>query len=487
MPDFGFVGDAYTANSIYQDAQELINWFVENDPRKEGKSPSGAPAERGDLTLYPTPGLLTKCQLANAEVRGLRTLSGNQTLIAVAGSTVYSIDLDFDATEIGSLLTDSGPVRISDNGYQKDVYIVDGPNRYGYNIQTGQFSTLPATDGAFSGADMVDIVDNYFVYNRPDTNQWGSSNALSLTSTNLSLGQKFGDSDNLVSMMVDHREVWLLGERSYEVHVDVGAFPFPFQIVPGTSGQYGCAAKFSPARLTNSFAFVSRDTRGQSVAVQTNGYQVTRISTSSVENDLQDDYINDAIGYTYQVRGHEFYVLNFPTADKTWVFDASTGFWHKWLSCDSNGQYHRHRSNCFAFFNDLPIVGDYENGKLYQLGVDTYTDDGQFIRRLRRCPHLVSDFKRVYHDDLQIQFQPGVGLPIGQGQYPQAMLRWSNDGGSTWAQEHWTSIGQIGQYKNRAIWRRLGEARDRIYEVSITDPVKAVIVSANLNASSGAN
>jgi hypothetical protein len=70
---------------------------------------------------------------------------------------------------------------------------------------------------------------------------------------------------------------------------------------------------------------------------------------------------------------------------------------------------------------------------------------------------------------------------------PQAMLRWSNDGGSTWSKEYWVSIGSIGRYTNRAIWRRLGMARDRIFEVSMTDPVKAVIVSANLKASSGDN
>ena len=66
--------------------------------------------------------------------------------------------------------------------------------------------------------------------------------------------------------------------------------------------------------------------------------------------------------------------------------------------------------------------------------------------------------------------------------YPQAMLRWSNDGGSTWSNEHWTGIGQIGKYRNRAIWRRLGTARDRVFEVVVTDPVNAVIVSANLKS-----
>ncbi len=483
MADFGFINDAYSANSLTQDFQDLVNWFIEDDPRKEAKSALG-PADRGDLTLYPTPGLITQCQLAIAEVRGLHVLPGGATLVAVAGSTVYSIDSNFISTVRGSLTTSTGQVKITDNGI--DVYFCDGPNRYAYVIATNVFSIK--TDGGFTGGEICDEIDNFIVYNRPGTQQWGATDALSPDSQALSFASKFGSSDNLVSLICDHREVWLLGEQTSEVWVDVGAFPFPFQIIPGTSMQHGCAAKYSISRLGNSFAFISQDTRGKSIAVQMDGYQMVRISTSAVENDLDDDIISDAIGFTYQIRGHEFYVLNFPTADKTWVYDGSTQKWHKWLRWEPETGYHRHRANCFAFFQGVGIVGDFQNGKLYSLEHAVYTEDGAQIRRLRRCPHLVNDFNRVYHNSLQLQFQPGVGLDgIQQGTNPQAMLRWSNDGGSTWSNEHWTSIGQQGHYKNRAIWRRLGQARDRIYEVVITDPVKAVIVSANLDASTGAN
>jgi len=473
MSDFGFVGDAYEAPSIYQDAQELINWFVEVGQRKQ-------PGDRGQLTLYPTPGLVSRCQLKEGAVRGLRVLPGGQTLIAVSADTVYKINADFVAEEIGTLHTTVGPVSISDN--RVSVYFVDGRNRYAYTIATGVFEDIPTSDGAFVGGNVVDIIDNYFVYNGPATAQFAASDPVSIVTNPLSFASKFGDSDNLVSLIADHREVWLLGERTTEVWADVGSFPFPFQIIPGTSSQHGCAATYSVARLGNSFAFMSQDTRGQSIAVQANGYQLERISTSAVENDLQGDVVSDAIGYTYQIRGHEFYVMIFPTADKTWVYDASTGMWHKWLSVDDQNRFHRHRSNCYAFFQGMGVVGDFENGKLYSLEGAVYTEDGKTIRRVRRCPHLVDDFKRVYHSDLQIQFQPGVGLDgIQQGTNPQAMLRWSNDGGSTWSHERWTSIGKMGRYKNRAIWRRLGQARDRIYEVVVTDPVNAVIVSANLN------
>ena len=658
MPDFGFVGPSYQAPSIYQDAQECINFFPEVDPMKQ-------PGERGVVALYPTPGLTVKAVLNYGEVRGMRTVSGGQQMVAVCGPYVYVLTSDLTPYIVGFLNTSTGHVGITDNGV--NVYIVDGAYRYTWRIsnpatavfrasisgttlsidsissgtiaagqqvfgvgvanetvitggsgltwtvnisqtvaaegmssatvgavvtgsisgttltvsavtsgtlyvgQTVQgtsiaantmitalgtgtggtgtytvsssqtvasttiyalnFTQIPSTDGAFSGGNVVDIMDNYFVYNRPNSQEWGSSDLLSPISPALSYGVKDGAPDNLVSLIVDHREVYLLGENSSEVWTDVGAVPFPFQRIPGTSTQHGIAAVFSVARVGNSFAYVSRNIRGQGMIVQMNGYIPQRISTHAVENTLANKYIDDAIAWTYQLEGHECYVVTFPTLDLTWVYDATTQMWHKWLYVDNKNQYHRHRGNCCAVFQGLVMVGDYQNGKIYELDKQNYTDDGQEIRRLRRATHLVTDLQRQYFDEFQIQFQPGVGttglsintnalqtatlqspyiiypeasLTIGAKDmvylgtrnlinvtdtttYPQAMLRWSNDGGSTWSNEHWVTIGQAGKYKNRAIWRRLGMARDRIFEVVVTDPVYAVIVSANLKAYQGDN
>jgi hypothetical protein len=663
MPDFGFVGPSYEAPSIYQDAQECINFFPEVDPTKQ-------PGQRGVVALYPTPGLTTKVVLNYGEVRGIRTTSGGTQCVVVCGPYVYVLTTSLTPTIVGFLNTSTGRVGITDNGV--NVYIVDGAYRYTWRIsapsaatfygsmsgttltvtdvssgslavgqqvfgvgvlnetvitalgtgtggtgtytinltqtvaaenmssanvgavvtgsisgttltvtavssgtlylgQTIQgtgvtantmivsfgsgsggagtytvsssqtvgsttlyalnFTQIPSTDGAFSGANVVDIVDNYFVYNKPGSQQWGASDFLSPISPTLSYALKDGAPDNLVSLIVDHREVYLLGEASSEVWTDVGAVPFPFQRIPGTNTQHGIAAVYSVARVGNSFAYVSRNIRGEAQIVQMNGYIPQRISTHAVENTLANQYIDDAIAWTYQLEGHECYVVTFPTLDLTWVYDATTQMWHKWLYVNNDNGYERHRGNCCTLFQNMILVGDYENGKVYMLDRANYTDDGQEIRRLRRAPHLVADLQRQYFDEFQIQFQPGVGttgfsvqtgaiqpatiespytiypndaLTIGPndivylGQtsvvnvqdtttYPQAMLRWSNDGGSTWSNEHWVTIGQQGKYKNRAIWRRLGMARDRVFEVVVSDPVKAVIVSANLKASQGDN
>jgi hypothetical protein len=399
--------------------------------------------------------------------------------------------------------------------------IASGETMYAIN-----FSVLPSTDGAFSGANTVDVMDNYIVYNNPTTQQWGATDLLSPISPQTSYSLKDGAPDDLVALIVDHREVYLLGEVSSEVWTDVGSVPFPFQRIPGTSTQHGIAAEFSLARLGNSFAYVSRNNRGQAQIMQMNGYKPERISTHAVENTLTNKHIDDAIAWTYQLEGHEVYVVTFPTLQLTWAYDIATQMWHKWLYTANDNSYQRHRGNCCAVFQGLVLVGDYENGCIYELDKTNYTDNGQYVRRLRRAPHLVTDYQRQYFDELQIQFQPGVGTTglsvdngyeyIGDPYYilpdaslviapdavlylaktlgtanvttnPQAMLRWSNDGGSTWSKYYTVSIGQQGKYKNRAIWRRLGMARDRVFEVSITDPVNAVIIGANLKASQGDN
>jgi hypothetical protein len=623
LPDFGFVGAAYEAPSIYQDAQELINFYPEIDPTK-------AQGERGIIALYPTPGLETVAIMPNQEeVRGIRTLSGGEQVVVVCGDFVYVMESDYTPKMIGQMNSSTGLVGIVDNGV--NAYIVDGAYRYTWFISnpsaavfTGSISTttltvssvlsgtiavgqaifgqgiaqntvitalgtgtggagtytvsdsqtvastqinsvaapavvtgaisgttltvsavssgtlqigqtleganvtdgtiitafgtgtggtgtytvspsqtagsatiyalnwtvLPNTDGAFEGGGTVDITDNYFIYNKPNSQLWAASDLLSPITDPLSFASKDGSPDDLVALIVDRREVYLLGEMSSEVWIDSGGVPFPFTRIPGTSTQQGIAAQWSCARMGNSFAYVSKNNRGEAMIVRMNGYFPERISTHAVETTLVNQNVSDALAWTYQLEGHEVYVVTFPSVGEnglTWAFDNTTGLWHKWLYRNSRNEFERHRGNCCAFFNQQVLVGDYENGKIYQVAREFYTDDGAPIRRIRRAPHITSDLQRQYFHELQIQFQPGVGLSTGQGQDPQAMLRWSNDGGSTWSNEYWTSIGKQGKYQNRAIWRRLGWSRDKVFEVSVSDPVKAVIISANLKAEAGEN
>lgn len=487
MSDFSFVGAAYQAASITQDDQACVNWYPEVDPTKKAASEK-APAERGVIALYPCPGLDTKAELAVAEVRALHTLpTVALQFLAVVGANVYLVDSAFSETLVGAIDTASGIVQITDNG--TSAYFTTGGSRYYYTWGTNTFGIR--TDGAFTGSTVCDEVDNFIIYNRPDTNQWGCTDVASITSGALNFGAMLGASGILQSLIADHRQILLLGETYSERWINVGTFPFPFAIVPGSSMQHGCAAPYSVAQLGESTAFLARDKRGQSTVVTWGASQPVplRISTFAIENAIQGYAVtSDAIGYTYSQAGHEFYMLTFPTQDVTWCYDLATQLWHKRAWRDpATGIYHRHRSNCVTVFGDDILVGDFENGKIYALSQSKYMDDGDPLPCVRRCRHITTDLQRQFFSDLQIQFQPGVGLQTGQGSDPEFILRWSNDGGFTWGNDHLVKIGKAGKYKHRAIKRRLGWARDRIFEVVITDPVYRVIVSANLNASSGAN
>ena len=491
MADFGFVGPSYEAPSIYQDAQECINYYPEVDPLK----PQGS---SGVIALYPTPGLTKKLQFPiEGEVRAMFPLPGTdpEILIAVCFNRVYKVDATYTATQIGTLSTSTGPVQISYNRTIADgiiAYIVDGIDRYYWVYTTNVFTKLPSTDGPWRGASCVDVIDNYNIYNEPGTNNWAATDLSSALSTEAYYGTKDGEPDPIVSMIADHRQVYLIGSQTTEVWVDVGnviqgLISFPFQRVSGTMMQHGCAARASVAQFEEQIIFVSKDARGQGIIGAVQGYTFVRLSNHAVEQTLMNVELSDAVAYTYRLEGHEFYVVTFPSIDLTWVYDLATQAWHKWLSWENDTGYHRHRSNCGCYFNNVYLVGDYQNGNVYQLDNEVYTENGATIRRLRRAPHLVTELQRQYFAEMQIQFQPGVGLQTGQGDNPQAMLRWSNDGGSTWSNEHWTSIGRVGRYQNRAIWRRLGWSRDRIFEVVVSDPIKAVIISANLKAEVGDN
>jgi hypothetical protein len=225
-----------------------------------------------------------------------------------------------------------------------------------------------------------------------------------------------------------------------------------------------------------------------------------RISTFAVETSLSSyPDISDLVSYSYQDGGHLFWVLYIPNTNCTWVYDVAESLWHKRAAWNpAAGTYGPHRSWNHSYAFGKHLVGDWGSANLYEMklaydtggGVyDFVTDNGMAIRRLRRSPTLVNEMAWIYHAELTVDFATGLGpqppLLDGDGnpRPPQAMLRWSDDRGSTWSNEHIVGMGFAGEYNTRAIWRRLGRSRYRVYELSVSDPVPVCIVDAYLAAS----
>jgi hypothetical protein len=347
----------------------------------------------------------------------------------------------------------------------------------------------------------VAFIEGWLIFNQPGTRTFYTNAPIPYTVgfSGIFYALKDSSTDNLITLHENNRELWLVGERTSEVWFNSGGTNFAFTRIPGVGPQIGCSAQHSITRLGSSLAWMARNEQGENMVVVTKEYSYERMSTHAIEHALSGyPVVSDGIGYAYQEEGHLFYMMVLPTADTTWCFDATTNLWHQRLSYDpAGGQFHRHRSNCYADFADLRLVGDYQSGYILQMSrqfyVDGYSLTGAVVnsnplRCVRRTPYIWSreDRKRVYMSALQIEFTPGVGLNTGQGSNPQAMLRWQDEYGA-WSNEHWTTIGAIGVTRNRAIWRRLGQARNRIFECSYSDPTPRDIVGATLFGQAEAN
>lgn len=520
--DFSFVGGDNTPANASQDRQVCVNWYLELSPSKASKTVAalltcpgllqliaapggGAPGFTPSMTAWPQP-----YSGAYLPVRGFWVLPGRIQALAIITNVCYLITIVSNGSstvpgvlslsQVGTLSTNSGPVHIRDNGIAGSAVIVDGPNYYIYNVaaQTLTFGTDPA----WLGSTTVAEIDGWWIFNQPGTPKFYTNSQPYSTTFNASLfNLKDAFSDRLVAVAESKEELWLPGESTTEIWYNAGGQYFPFQRLVGTLLQVGCKAPHSIARLSvggqDGLIWFGRSDRGENVIIRTKGFVGETVSTPAVSDEIATyTRTDDCVAYTYQEDTHEFAVFNFPTADRTWVYDASMPpelAWHRRLSYDPySGQFHRHRSNCYMNFAGMRIVGDYQNGAIYQLTRSVQNDAGWPLYGRRRAP-MIWDKEtrgRVFMSSLQIDFAPGQGASSGLGANPTANLTISRDAGASLGTAYEPAptntfpapMGAIGQTLNRTIWRKLGWSRGAVAQLDVIAPVNRDITGATLKA-----
>ncbi len=508
------LGQSYVARSVNAANNRLVNLFPEV-------------LDAGKTTAYfqRTPGLRRLQTIGTGPIRGVWTNSRDRTkCYVVSGTQAYMITGPTATPTLLGTVTGSGPVSIADNGNQ--IFFACDPDGFIYNQTTGVFAQI--TDPDFPGANSVGFIDGFFVFTVPNSQMFFVTALNDGTNVDaLDFASAEGSPDGLRGLIVSNLEVWLMGLNSVEVWYNAGLPDFPLARIQGAFNEIGCAATYTLAKTTGGIFWLGSDARGAGMVYKSNGYQARRVSTHAIEWQIQSyGDISDALGYTYQQDGHSFYVLTFPSANDgrgaTWCYDETADAWHERESWDSAlGVPIRHRSNCQTYFSGLTVVGDYEDGRIYHLDPETYDDDGapqRWLRSWRALPTGANDLLRTAQHSLKLDFQTGVGLagvdphdPIDSllltessdfiitetgddfilvtsatvvGANPRVMLRWSDDGGHTWSNEHHASLGRIGETGNEVTFRRLGmtmKLRDRVYEVSGSDPVKIALMGALLD------
>ncbi|HEY1896707.1 MAG TPA: hypothetical protein VGG62_10565 [Terracidiphilus sp.] len=216
--------------------------------------------------------------------------------------------------------------------------------------------------------------------------------------------------DNVAALFADHQELYVMGDlESTQVMRDTGAADNPFAPDPGAVMHYGCQAHFSVVRLGNGVAWIGQDVhRGSRRAFHAVGYNPVAVSTPAVEAAWAlYSRIDDAVAYTEMLRGHECWIITFPTANATWAYDATTGWWHQrgWWNTTADN-WDRIRPWVYTVVNlsgtEWHFAGDWQNSRIYVIGTNYLTDDGAAIWRRRRAPHLTAENKRRFYARFEI-------------------------------------------------------------------------------------
>jgi len=531
-------------------------------------------------------------------VRGLFTIKVGGTqgrTFAVSQTNFDEIFANTTFASRGAVSNDSQLVSFASSAQQ--MIIAAAGTMYLFDLGTNTFSTVPAAN--FTGpVSQVGYSDGFFLALIADSNRFyvsGALDATDWTSNGSALVSEFPD--NLVSMLVDHRQIWFWSATKAIVYYNSGA-NFPFDPVPSGFIEQGCAAKWSPARLDNTIFWLGSDDRGSGIVWKATGYTPSRVSNHAIEFAMQGYVrIDDAIGYAFQMQGHSFYQLYFPAAGKTWRYDVATSMWHEVGFWNVNfGFFEAHHSQVHTFNFGKHLVGDWSSNKIYDMEIpkwnngvwDFATDDGALIRRVRRCAHVSDEQHYSMHHQIQLFLETGLGpvpplpgseaptsfiladgtgalwslgisdigvltttggafgtpgtliltdttdgttswqvgvnnigvlttvqVPFGSSyptvlqmvsasgtqrwtmylsnlgvlitspggavfREPQVSVRWSDDSAHTFGNEYLIGCGFSGEFAKRVMLRRLGRARDRVYEISMSDPIPWRLIAGYL-------
>lgn len=488
MSRFGFVGPSYASQSGLADAQACVNWYVENmeDP--------GSKAAR---VLYPTPGLVKLATFPGGASRAEATLEQTTTdrFFSVNGAKFYEGFSDGSFNELGAVENDGLPAWIAVG--PTFLSVCSGGHLYSYNLTTGAFTEIDTVTGAkLQGrVSQVGFSDGYFIALLSDSNKWQISALEDSTAWDpLDIAQISVYADKVIGMLVDHREVWFFGSKASVAYYNSGNPFFPFDVIPSSYNEYGCDAGASPAKLDNTVFLLTKNKEGGKMAFRIDGYRFVRISNHAVETAWSTySKTSDAWTFAYQDQGHSFWVVNFPAADKTWVFDVATSLWHE-RGYFVDGGYQRILACTHAFAFGVHLVGDRRNGNIYKQTIAALDDDGQPIRRMRRAAAVGTLGVWMFGTKLEIDVETGLGpqppLQNGDGTFrgPQMMLRHSDNGCKTFSNERFFDCGQAGQHDIKVRFWQLGRwwgTKGRVFEISCTDPVPWRIIDADLEASPG--
>ena len=463
----------YTSESLPFNQQRCIN-LVPIQPQA---------ASLNEKALFGSEGITSFGELSGVHRGSIRAAG---VLYMVNGTKLYSVDAFGSSVAVGTV-SGFGMVSMATNTtideVTKIVIVVPGDDSYVYDSSFGTVEKITSVN--FQTSDTVTFKDGYYIFTTSNGLQFFNSNLNDpKTFDALDTGTAEIDPDLIVGQIVNHNELFIMGEETGELFQNVGGVGFPFQRIPGANIQKGLAGKFAIASFDNTFVFVGGG-KGEKIAIWklSGSSSVGKISTSAIDQEIQKytkEEISNSFAMSWATKGQFFVSFTFEStviSSRTFVYNATSQSWYERQSGVSDNRW-RVQSIINAY--GKLIVGDAETGKIGYLDRDSFDEYGDVIvREVTSQPFRALD-KTQFWDNLEIVMESGVGLTAGQGSEPVMNMSFS-DNGKTFSSEFSRKFGKIGEYERRTIWRRQGSPPTRrAIRFRTTDPVRCNILACTV-------
>jgi len=341
----------------------------------------------------------------------------------------------------------------------------------------------------------------------------------------LQLGSITSHPGTIVACRTLHRRLFLFSQFFTEVWENAGiGTNLPFRRNNSSLIEYGTTSASSISVGFDMMAFLSQSRDGLGSVMQVIGTDAIPISTRALDFILAQyaslGQVSDCNGFLIKENGLIFYRMNFTLANHTYVYNVTqsnpqsdaTKFWHEEEVLNGD----RHPAQTHAYFNGMNYVGHYSLPILYQLDPNTFTNDGEAIRRVRITRSIVPPgYQRLRIDRLQIDILQGQindvealdieldllsedafiietetdedilleqELKIISPDQLFVYLSISKDGGQTYGNVIKAPLGHVGQRTFRTLWRKLGtipRGQGFVAKFEFYDAVPFVILGAS--------
>ena len=455
---FNIVGGTYENRSKPVSTQRTVNMYQQVNPKVKTQ-----------VSLQSFPGQKLLQGVVGDVDRNTHNMA--EVLYRVVDNTLYSVNTLGRHTSLGTV-TGSNRCIFADDG---DNLVIISDKVYVYTKSTDTFKENENVN--LVNVLSVTIINNQFIYTTPDLSFMAQPGDPFDVSGLDAVGAE-SNPDKLVRDYVFNQTIYRFGIRTMEPWYNTDSGKPPIDRIDGQQISVGLGAISSLASTDRAIYWLGDD----KCIYRISGGIYERISDDGISNSIEEmTTINDAFGYVFTLQGQDFYLITFPSENKTFVNNESLGK-DGWFELRSFNDLAYSGTSLIQIYDKLIIAN---KGDLLTLELNEFTQNTDTMIRERITDEITPedlglDFDMILMSSLTLKVESGVGLITGQGENPRIRVELSTDGGRTYPHVQWVEIGQLGEHTQLVEIDMFATGRSLRFRLRMSDPVPLTIYGAKL-------